>query len=52
MTRRRFSIPYFLAPDPDSVIECIPSCKGADEPPKYKPITQAEYNRMRASMQY
>lgn len=52
MTRRRFSIPYFLAPDPDSVIECIPSCMGADEPAKYEPITQAGYNQMRASMQY
>lgn len=52
MTRRRFSIPYFLAPDPDSVIECIPSCMGTDEPAKYEPITQAGYNQMRASMQY
>ncbi|KAJ6084017.1 Oxoglutarate/iron-dependent dioxygenase [Penicillium sp. IBT 16267x] len=51
MTRRRFSIPYFLSPDSDSVIECIPSCRG-EEPAKYEPITQAEYNRMRASMQY
>jgi isopenicillin N synthase-like dioxygenase len=52
MTRRRFSIPYFLAPDSDSVIACIPSCMGADEPAKYEPITQAGYNQMRASMQY
>ncbi|KAJ5935417.1 Oxoglutarate/iron-dependent dioxygenase [Penicillium verhagenii] len=51
MTRGRFSIPYFMAPDPDSVIECIPSCRG-DEPAKYEPITQAGYNQMRASMQY
>ena len=52
ITRERFSIPYFLAPDPNSVIECIPSCMGADEPAKYEPITQAGYNQMRASMQY
>ncbi|KAJ5679397.1 Oxoglutarate/iron-dependent dioxygenase [Penicillium macrosclerotiorum] len=52
MTRRRFSIPYFLSPDPDSMIACIPSCMGPDEPAKYEPITQAEYNQMRASMQY
>ncbi|KAJ5632604.1 Oxoglutarate/iron-dependent dioxygenase [Penicillium lividum] len=51
MTRKRFSIPYFLSPDSDSVIECIPSCRG-EEPAKYEPITQADYNRMRASMQY
>lgn len=52
MTRRRFSIPYFLSPDPDSLIECIPSCMGIGEPAKYEPITQAAYNQMRASMQY
>lgn len=52
MTRKRFSIPYFLSPDSDSLIECIPSCMGENEPAKYEPITQAEYNRMRASVQY
>lgn len=51
MTRRRFSIPYFLCPDPTSLIECIPSCM-KDEPAKYEPITQADYNRMRAAVQY
>ncbi|OQE20802.1 hypothetical protein PENFLA_c016G02657 [Penicillium flavigenum] len=50
MTRRRFSIPYFMSPDPDAVIECIP-CVGEGDA-KYEPITQAEYNQMRASMQY
>ncbi|KAJ5478094.1 hypothetical protein N7530_003603 [Penicillium desertorum] len=50
MTRRRFSIPYFMSPDSDSVIECIP-CVG-EGAAKYEPITQAEYNQMRASMQY
>lgn len=50
MTRRRFSIPYFMSPDPDSVIECIPSCIG--DTAKYEPITQAAYNEMRASMHY
>lgn len=52
MTRGRFSIPYFMAPDPDSVIECIPSCMRDGLPAKYEPITQAGYNQMRASMQY
>lgn len=52
MTRERFSIPYFISPDPTSVIECIPSCMSEDQPAKYKPITQAEYNKMRASMMY
>jgi isopenicillin N synthase-like dioxygenase len=52
MTRQRFSIPYFMSPDPDSVIDCIPSCMSEKEPAKYKPITQAGYNKMRASMHY
>ncbi|PWY95093.1 thymine dioxygenase [Aspergillus sclerotioniger CBS 115572] len=52
MTRERYSIPYFMSPDPDMVIECIPSCMSEENPAKYKPITQAEYNQMRASMMY
>ncbi|RAL17214.1 isopenicillin N synthase family dioxygenase [Aspergillus homomorphus CBS 101889] len=52
MTRERFSIPYFMAPDPDSVIGCIPSCMSEQNPAKYEPITQAGYNQMRASMMY
>ncbi|KAL3480606.1 hypothetical protein BJX99DRAFT_4790 [Aspergillus californicus] len=52
MTRERFSIPYFMSPDDDSVIECIPSCMSEVEPAKYEPITRANYNKMRASMMY
>ncbi|PWY80640.1 thymine dioxygenase [Aspergillus heteromorphus CBS 117.55] len=52
MTRERFSIPYFMGPDPDSIIECIPSCMSEENPAKYPPTTQAEYNKMRASMMY
>ncbi|KAL1988275.1 hypothetical protein VTN96DRAFT_250 [Rasamsonia emersonii] len=52
MTRERYSIPYFLSPDPDSVIECLPACMSEENPAKYKPITQRDYNRLRASMQY
>ncbi|KAL4896700.1 thymine dioxygenase [Aspergillus ambiguus] len=52
MTRERYSIPYFMSADPASVIECIPSCISADRPAKYNPITQADYNKMRASMMY
>ncbi|MGH7109182.1 MAG: isopenicillin N synthase family dioxygenase [Stellaceae bacterium] len=31
----RYSIAYFHSPNPDSVIECLPSCTGADNPPHY-----------------
>src|SRR5271157_2177812 len=33
----RYSIAYFHSPNPDSVIECVPSCIGADNPPRYPP---------------
>ena len=33
----RYSIAYFHSPNVDSVIECLPSCVGADNPPRYPP---------------
>src|SRR6266436_6630450 len=33
----RYSIAYFHSPNPDSVIECVPTCMAADNPPHYPP---------------
>ena len=33
----RYSIAYFHTPNPDAVIECDPTCTGADNPPRYPP---------------
>jgi len=33
----RYSIAYFHSPNPDSVIECLPSCTDAGNPPRYEP---------------
>jgi len=33
----RYSIAYFHSPNPDSTIECLPSCVSADNPPRYAP---------------
>jgi isopenicillin N synthase-like dioxygenase len=52
MTRARYSIPYFVAPDTDSIIECMPECTSADNPVKYKPVIQKDYMQMRAKLQY
>ena len=35
--RRRSSMPFFHNPNPDALIECIPSCLCDGEVPKYKP---------------
>ena len=31
----RHSIAFFYSPNPDTVIECLPSCIGPDDPPRY-----------------
>jgi isopenicillin N synthase-like dioxygenase len=33
----RYSIAYFHSPNPDRVIECLPSCTGPGDPPRYPP---------------
>src|SRR5215813_523985 len=33
----RYSIAFFYSPNPDSLIECLPSCTGPDNPPRYPP---------------
>jgi isopenicillin N synthase-like dioxygenase len=33
----RYSLAYFHSPNPDSVIECLPSCVSEDNPPRYEP---------------
>jgi len=33
----RYSIAYFYSPNPNAVIECVPTCVTADNPPRYPP---------------
>jgi isopenicillin N synthase-like dioxygenase len=35
----RYSIPLFFGPYFDTLIECLPTCTGPGNPPKYDPIT-------------
>ncbi len=40
----RYSVPFFLHPNPDFVIDVLPSCVDADNPSRYpQPITAHEY---------
>jgi len=40
----RYSVPYFLHPNPDFVIDVLPSCVDAEHPKRYaQPITANEY---------
>jgi isopenicillin N synthase-like dioxygenase len=40
---RRRSVARFLDCEPDQVIECIPSCCGPGNPPKYQPVQAGEW---------
>jgi isopenicillin N synthase-like dioxygenase len=39
----RLSIPFFVSTRWDVKLECLPTCQSADNPPRYAPISRAEY---------
>ncbi len=39
----RYAIPFFMQPNADAVLECLPTCRGPDNPPREEPITCANY---------
>lgn len=45
----RLSIAYFTYPNPDAVIECIPTCVAAGDAPRHPPVLSGDYRRMKVS---
>jgi len=43
----RYSVAFFLDPDPDAVVACLAPCTGSDRPAKYPPIAAADFLRSR-----
>src|SRR5215469_14962358 len=41
--RERYSIPFFAIPDFDATVECLPSCHGPGNPPKYPPLRVGDF---------
>ncbi|KDO46849.1 hypothetical protein CISIN_1g0293441mg, partial [Citrus sinensis] len=41
--KERYSTGLFLCPSHDYVIECLPTCKSEDNPPKYPTIKTGDY---------
>lgn len=41
--RDRYSVPVFYSPDHYALIDCLPTCHGADNPPKWKPCSAGEH---------
>ena len=45
--RERYSIAFFYDPNPDAMVETIPSCVAKGEVTRYAPILAADYLKMR-----
>ncbi|MBV8536386.1 MAG: isopenicillin N synthase family oxygenase [Alphaproteobacteria bacterium] len=50
--RDRYSIAFFVDPNPDAVVQVIDSCRRPGEPLKYEPVTGADYLRSRFAATY
>jgi isopenicillin N synthase-like dioxygenase len=50
--RDRYSVAFFLDPNPDAMVECLPTCVDADRPARYPPITGADFLRSRLEPTY
>lgn len=48
----RYSIAFFLDPNPDAIVACLPTCVDADRPAKYPPVTGAQFLRARLEPTY
>jgi isopenicillin N synthase-like dioxygenase len=44
--RARVSLPLFFNPHFDTRIECLPTCQGPGDPPKYEPVLAGPYVQM------
>ena len=50
--RERYSVAFFLDPNPDAVVQRLPSCLSAEKPAKYPVTTDADYREARLNATY
>ncbi len=50
--RERYSIAFFLDTTADAFVECLPGCAGPGKPPKYQPISGADFLQWRLQQTY
>lgn len=50
--RERYSAAFFLDPNPDAAVECLPSCVSPERPARYAPTTGAAYLKERLDATY
>lgn len=42
-SRHRYSVPFFVNPDPATTVSCLPACVTQDRPCRYVPVTAGEF---------
>jgi isopenicillin N synthase-like dioxygenase len=50
--RERYSIAYFFDPAMDAVIDCLPTCRSQDAPPRYPAVRYGDYLLERLDKNY
>ncbi|MFZ2100434.1 MAG: 2-oxoglutarate and iron-dependent oxygenase domain-containing protein [Oricola sp.] len=50
--RERYSVAFFLDPNPDAIVECLPGCATPEAPAKYPPIRGDDYLMSRLNPTY
>lgn len=50
--RERYSIAFFLDPNPEAEVACLNGCVSEERPPKYPPISAADYLKSRLDASY
>lgn len=50
--RNRYSVAFFNEGQLDQVVECIPTCLGTDEKPKFDPVRVEEHLKRRYGSSY
>jgi isopenicillin N synthase-like dioxygenase len=50
--RDRFSVAFFLDPDPDAIVACLPTCAGPERPARYPAVTASDFLRSRLEPTY
>jgi isopenicillin N synthase-like dioxygenase len=50
--KERYSVAFFLDPDPDLVVQCLESCCSEACPPRFPPIKSGDYLEERLSSTY
>jgi isopenicillin N synthase-like dioxygenase len=48
---RRLSIVFFHTPNYDTLVECLPTCVGPGDSPKYQPVSVADYYALKRQQQ-